>query len=163
MYELYARLVRPIAILLGGQPWLPRINKQIVGVDKFLQRVTRGKLGLVQVAGLTGLMLTVRGVKSGIARSTPLLCVPHKDGWLVAGSNWGHPKPPAWVGNVSAADRAVVTFRGTPYDVVPHEATGAEYDELWAVMNRTWPNYAKYATRTDRRIRVFHLRSLSAG
>lgn len=157
MYALYARLVRPLAILLGGQPWLPRINKQIVGFDKLLQRVTRGRVALVQLAGLTGLMLTVHGAKSGIPRSTPLLCVPHEGGWLVAGSNWGHPKPPMWVGNLSAADEATVDFEAKTYDVVPQEATGEERDELWAVMNRTWPNYAKYATRTDRTIRVFRL------
>ncbi|WP_239460101.1 nitroreductase family deazaflavin-dependent oxidoreductase [Nocardioides daejeonensis] len=157
MYAAYARLVRPLAILIGSRPWLPRINRQLVAVDKFLQRLTRGNVGLVALAGLPGLMLTVKGAKSGLLRSTPLLCVPHEGGWLVAGSNWGHPKPPAWVGNLAAASEASVNFRGTEYAVTPHEAVGAERERLWVVMNRTWPNYAKYATRTDRTIRVFVL------
>ncbi|HEY9565205.1 MAG TPA: nitroreductase family deazaflavin-dependent oxidoreductase [Nocardioides sp.] len=157
MYDVYARLVRPIAIFLGGQPWLPRFNKQIVAMDRFVQRLTRGRVGFVRIAGLPGLTLTVVGRKSGIPRSTPLLCVPHQDGWLIAGSNWGAPKPPAWVVNVAAADRASVNFEGTTYAVTPREALGAERDELWAVMNRTWPNYAKYEQRTDRTIRVFRL------
>ncbi|KQZ76100.1 nitroreductase family deazaflavin-dependent oxidoreductase [Nocardioides sp. Root151] len=158
MYDVYARLVRPLTILLGSQPWLPRINKQIVAVDRFLQRVTRGRIGLVKLGGLTGLMLTVAGARSGVPRRTPLLCVPHDGGWLIAGSNWGAPRPPAWVGNVAAASDASVNFEGRSYAVVPHEAVGAEREELWAVMNRTWPNYAKYEQRTDRTIRVFHLR-----
>ncbi len=157
VYELYARLVRPIAIALGSQPWLPKINRQLVAVDKFLQRITGGRVGLVALAALPGLMLTVRGAKSGIPRQTPLLCVPHEDGWLVAGSNWGHPKPPAWVGNVAAASEVTVNFRGREHRCRPHEAVGAERAELWAVMNVTWPNYAKYARRTDREIRVFRL------
>ncbi|MFS3128400.1 nitroreductase family deazaflavin-dependent oxidoreductase [Nocardioides sp. Bht2] len=157
MYALYARIVRPLAILIGSQPWLPKINHQLVGVDKRLQRLTRGRVGLVAIAGLPGLMLTVRGAKSGLQRSTPLLCVPHEGGWLIAGSNWGHPKPPAWVSNLAAATEAQVNFGGRDYAVVPHEVQGADYDRLWAVMNRTWPNYAKYARRTDRRIRVFQL------
>jgi deazaflavin-dependent oxidoreductase (nitroreductase family) len=155
--SLYVRLVRPLAILIGGRPWLPRFNRQIVGLDRFLHRLTRGRLTLVQLAGLSGLMLTVRGARTGILRSTPLLCVPHDSGWLVAGSNWGAPKPPAWVANLSAADRASVGFRGRTYDVAPREATGAEREELWTVMVRTWPNYAKYQSRSDRRIRVFLL------
>lgn len=80
MYDAYARLIRPIAILLGGQPWLPRFNKQIVAFDRFLQRITRGRIGMVKLGGLTGLMLTVAGAKSGLPRSTPLLCVPHVEG-----------------------------------------------------------------------------------
>ena len=36
-------------------------------------------------------------------------------------------------------------------------APGAERDELWAVMVRTWPNFATYEARTDRRIPVFVL------
>ena len=35
--------------------------------------------------------------------------------------------------------------------------TGEERDRLWAHMIRTWPNYAKYAERTDRTIPVFLL------
>lgn len=157
VYSVYARLVRPLAILVGGQPWLSRLNKQIVAFDRLLQRATRGRVSLVQLAGLDGLMLTVRGARSGILRSTPLLCVPHDGGWLVAGSNWGAPKPPAWVGNLSAASEATVGFEGRSYDVVPREAAGAEREELWTVMLRTWPNYAKYEARTDRRIRIFRL------
>ena len=157
MYAAYARLVRPLAILIGGQSWLPRINKQLVAVDKFIQRITKGRVGLVMIAGLPGLMLTVKGAKSGIPRKTPLLCVPHDNGWLVAGSNWGHPKPPAWVGNLAAASEASVNFQAVEHRVVPHEAHGEERERLWAVMNQTWPNYAKYARRTDRTIRVFVL------
>lgn len=157
MFQPYARLVRPLAVLIGGQPWLPRLNRQIVALDKFLQRVTRGRLALVRLAGLDGLMLTVPGAKTGILRSTPLLCVPFEGGWLVAGSNWGDPKPPAWVANLRAAGRARVTFGGRPYDVVPHEVSGEDRERVWTVMVRRWPNYAKYAARTGRPIRVFRL------
>lgn len=157
MYALYARLVRPLAILIGGLPWLPRINRQLVAVDKRLQRLTRGRVGLVDIAGLSGLMLTVRGAKSGLLRSTPLLCVPHDGGWLIAGSNWGGSKPPAWVGNLAAASEAQVNFAGREHRVQPREAHGADYDRLWDVMVRTWPNYAKYAQRTERKIRIFQL------
>lgn len=37
------------------------------------------------------------------------------------------------------------------------EVTGEERDRLWRVMVRTWPNYEKYAERTDRVIPVFAL------
>ncbi len=157
MYALYRRLVRPVATALGGQPWLPRVSGQIVGVDRRLQKLSRGRVSLVNLAGLDGLTLSVAGVKSGIERTTFLLCVPHEKGWLVAGSNWGGPKPPAWVGNVAAADTASVQFRGVRHQVTPRELTGEERDHAWSLMVQAWPNYDTYASRTGRQIRVFLL------
>lgn len=153
--------LRWLAIRLGAQPWLPKFAKVIVGLDMLIQRLTRGRLTLLSITGLPELLLTVPGRKSGILRTTPLLCVPHEGGWLVAGSNWGQPKPPAWVGNVLAADRATVTFHARDHVVEAHRATGEERDWLWQVMLRTWPNYAKYAERTDREIPVIHLRPVA--
>jgi deazaflavin-dependent oxidoreductase (nitroreductase family) len=150
--------LRWLAIRLGAQPWLPKFAKFIVGFDKLIQRVTRGHLTLLAITGLPELMLTVPGRKSGIMRSTPLLCVPHDGGWLVAGSNWGAPQPPAWIGNLLAADRASVSYRGQDHVVEPHLATGAERAALWQIMLKTWPNYDKYAQRTTREIKVVHLR-----
>src|SRR3546814_15148144 len=95
MYDVYARLVRPIAIFLGGQPWLPRFNKQIVAMDRFVQRPTRGRVGFVRIAGLPGLPLPVVGRTTAIPSRTPLLSVPHQHVWLLAGPHGGDPTPPA--------------------------------------------------------------------
>ena len=149
--------MRSLALRLGAQPWLPRFGPVIVGSDRLLQRVSRGRIGLLTFAGLPELLLQVPGRRSGILRSTPLLCVPHGDGWLVAGSNWGAPEPPAWVANLRAADEPLVTFRDRTVAADARLLTGAEREEKWAVMLRTWPNYATYAERTDRELPVFWL------
>jgi deazaflavin-dependent oxidoreductase (nitroreductase family) len=151
------RLLTPLAVLIGGRPWLPRFARWIVGFDRLIQRLSAGRLTLLMLAGLPELMLTVPGRTSGISRSTPLLYVPHPRGHLVAGSNWGAPKPPAWVANLRAAKTARVRLRGRTQTVVPQLVEGPERDELWQHMLRTWPNYAKYAERTDRVIPVFCL------
>lgn len=151
------KLFRPVAVKLGAQPWLPRFAKVIVGSDLLLQRVTRGRLGVMDFAGLSELLLQVPGRRSGILRSTPLLTVPHGDGWLVVGSNWGRPEPPAWVGNLLAAEDPMVTVKGRTVAVDAELVTGPERDELWAVATATWPNYDKYAERTDRELPLFWL------
>ena len=92
-----ANVLTPVAIWLGSLSWLPRFLRQITAVDKFLQRITRGRLSLVGMAGLPSMMMTVVGRKSGVARTTPVVCVPYGGGNLVAGSNFGGPKEPAWV------------------------------------------------------------------
>ena len=146
-----------LAILVGRQPWMPRFLPQIVWLDTRIHRLTGGRFGLLSLAGLPELFLTVRGRKSGTPRTTPLLCVPHDGGWLVAGSNWGAPKLPIWVLNLRDAGEAVVDFGGRSTPVTARQAVGEERTRLWQVMNATWPNYRHYAERTDREIPVFVL------
>ncbi len=150
-------LLTPVAVKLGGQPWMPRFNPLIVRLDHLIQRVTLGRFTLLSIAGLPSLTLTVVGRKSGVPRSTPLLCVPHEGGWLIAGSFWGNPKPPVWTYNLEAAGEAEVRFKGRTYAVTARRTEGEERARLWQVMQRTWPNYAKYETRTDREIKVYEL------
>jgi deazaflavin-dependent oxidoreductase (nitroreductase family) len=145
----------PVAIWLGSLSWLPKLLPQITAVDRFLQRITKGQWSLLRIAGLPSMMLTVLGRKSGVARSTPVLCVPYRGGHLVAGSNFGGAKAPVWVLNVRAAERVTVSVDGSTHDAVPHELSGDERAAAWEHMLQTWPNYARYAERTDRVIPVF--------
>ena len=112
----------------------------------------------VNLAGLPGIYLTVRGRKSGIERTSPLMCVPDGDTWLIAGSYFGGPKTPLWVGNLrAAAGRATVEFGKETFAVTATELTGADRAAAWRTMLEVWPNYAKYEERTDRTIPVFRL------
>lgn len=147
----------PLAIRIGALAWMPKLLPQITWLDKLIQRLTRGHLSILRIAGLPNLMLTVRGRKSRIPRSTPLLCVPWRDGQLIAGSNFGGAKPPVWVVNVRAADTVTVSIGGRSHPAVARELSGEERAEAWQHMLRTWPNYAKYAERTERVIPVFLL------
>jgi deazaflavin-dependent oxidoreductase (nitroreductase family) len=147
----------PLAIRIGALAWMPKLLPQITWLDKLIQRVTRGHWSILRIAGLPNLMLTVVGRKSGIPRSTPLLCVPYGEGQLIAGSNFGGAKPPVWVVNVRAADTVTVSMGGRSHEAVARELSGTERAEAWDHMVQTWPNYAKYAERTDRVIPVFWL------
>ncbi|MEE2031779.1 nitroreductase family deazaflavin-dependent oxidoreductase [Rhodococcus chondri] len=149
--------LRHVAIRLGAQSWLPRYARYIIAADESLQKLSGGRLALLALAGLPELVLTVRGRKTGEPRTTPLLCVPHAGGWLVAGSNWGHPRTPAWVYNLREADEATVTFGGRSTTVSVRVAEGAEREQLWREMVTVWPNYDRYAERTDRQIPLFVL------
>jgi deazaflavin-dependent oxidoreductase (nitroreductase family) len=150
-------LLTPLAVRIGAIPWMPRLLPQVVWTDRRLQWLTGGRYSVLDVAGLPNLVLTVVGRKSGIPRSTPLLCVPHEGRWLVAGSYFGGPQMPVWVHNLRAADEASIRYERATYDVSAREVTGDERAGLWQVMLRTWPNFATYEKRTDRVIPVFEL------
>ena len=150
-------MLTPLAIKIGAISWLPRFLPQITWLDKLLQRITGGRWSILRIAGLPNLMLTVVGRKSGVPRSTPLLCVPYHGGQLIAGSNFGGAKPPVWVVNVRAADTVQYAIGGRAHTAKARELAGEERARAWAHMLRTWPNYAKYAERTTRVIPVFLL------
>ena len=150
-------LLTPIAVRIGAISWMPKLLPQVVWVDTRLQKATRGRYTVLDIAGLPNLALTVPGRKSGIPRTTPLLCVPHDGGWLIAGSYFGGPEVPLWVNNLRATDRAHIRFAREEIDVTWREVEGEERARMWKVMLDLWPNFAKYEERTSRVIPVFYL------
>jgi deazaflavin-dependent oxidoreductase (nitroreductase family) len=156
-------LLTPLAVRIGAIPWMPRFLPQIMWVDRLIHRVTRGRLTLLDIAGLPNLVLTVVGRKSGVPRETPLLCVPYGDDILVAGSNFGSPKEPMWVKNIEANPEVTVLFRRRTTPMVARHLEGDERAAAWSHMVETWPNFARYESRTQRRIKVFLLTPQRAG
>lgn len=150
-------LLTPVAVRVGRLSFMPRLLPQIVAVDRTLQKVTQGRVSLLDVAGLPNLVLTVTGRKSGEPRSTPLLAVPRGDEWLIAGSNFGGPRQPVWVVNLEANPEAQITVKGRTTAVRGRRLEGEERRAAWEHMVRTWPNYELYAERTEREIKVFAL------
>ncbi|GAA4700566.1 hypothetical protein GCM10023349_16760 [Nocardioides conyzicola] len=150
-------LLTPLAVRIGAIPWMPKLLPQIVWTDRKLQRVTGGRVSVLDIAGLPNLVLTVVGRKSGLPRSTPLLCVPDGDTWLIAGSYFGGPDMPVWVGNLRAAGEAEIAYDGQQLPVTATELADDDRAAAWLVMLRTWPNFARYEERTDRLIPVFRL------
>jgi deazaflavin-dependent oxidoreductase (nitroreductase family) len=147
----------PVAVKVGAISWMPKLLPQITWIDKRIQHVTGGRWSVLRIAGLPNLMLTVVGRKSGIPRTTPLLYVPYGEDQLIAGSYFGGPNTPVWVANVRAADQVTVMIRGISHQATPREIGDDERAPLWDHMVHTWPNFAKYAERTDRKIPIFLL------
>jgi len=151
-------LLTPVAVRIGAISWMPKLLPQIVWFDKTLHRLTRGRVTVLDIAGLPNVVLTVKGRKSGIERSTPLLCIPDGDTILIAGSYFGGPDMPLWVGNLRAAGGAAkIEYERETFPVQATELSGEERAAAWRHMLATWPNYAKYEERTERLIPVFRL------
>ncbi len=150
-------LLTPVAIKIGSFAWMPKLLPQITWTDTKLQKVTKGRYSLLDIAGLPSLALTVKGRKSGIRRTTPLLCVPYEGGWLIAASYFGAPKAPVWAINLRANPTAEIRFKRTDHTVTWRELEGEERDRAWAAMVKVWPNYDMYTQRSGRVIPVFHL------
>lgn len=156
-YDAVMGLLTPLAVRIGALPWVPRLLPQITRLDRGLHRFTGGHAGLLDLAGLPNVMLTVRGRVSGEPRRTPLLCVRDGAHLLVAGSSFGAPRTPEWARNLRTARTALVEKAGRTVEVEAEELTLHERDRAWALMCLVWPNFALYEQRTDRLIPVFRL------
>ncbi|WP_067688658.1 nitroreductase family deazaflavin-dependent oxidoreductase [Nocardia jejuensis] len=149
----------PLARKLAQQRWLMRAAPLVMWLERMIRWVTRGRRGVLDVAGLPSLEITVVGRKSGLPRTTSLLTMPIDDGFRVMGSGWGSAKHPVWTTNLRAAETAVVMFRGRRSEVTVHELTGIERKLAWDDAVEFWPGYEmEYELSGHREFRIFELR-----
>ncbi|MFF4182174.1 nitroreductase family deazaflavin-dependent oxidoreductase [Streptomyces sp. NPDC001691] len=136
-----------------------RIAPHVVpAMDRAVHRLTRGRV-ILSAQMLPGVVLTTRGAKSGLPRTTPLACMPEegRDTWILIGSNFGRPGHPAWTGNLLAHPDAEISWRGRDIAVRARLLDGEERLEAWQAALNFWPPYATYQSRIEREIRLFRL------
>ena len=141
---------------VGAIPGFTPLARRTVTVDRWLSRVTRGRVVALGMA--PGLLLTTIGRRSGQERRAPLQYVADGTAYVVVGSNWGRDTDPAWVHNLAADPAATIGLAGADHPVTAIEATGAEHDRLWKLLLDQWPGYELYRKRApDRAFRIFRL------
>jgi F420H(2)-dependent quinone reductase len=69
----------------------------------------------------------------------------------------GAPKHPVWYYNLKANPHVELQDGGSKRDYLAREVSGDEKSGWWARAVDTWPDYAKYQTKTERQIPVFVL------
>ena len=119
-------------------------------IDRRLMPLTRGKpsTGLGQPV----VLLHVRGAKSGIERSVPLLATKTGDTVLLVASKAGARRHPAWFFNVRASPDVEVTIDGGRRPMHARIAEGEEHERLWNVVCDNYTGYAKYQERAGDRV-----------
>ncbi len=110
--------------------------------------------------GVSVLILTTTGRRSGEARSTPLIYGQDGDDYLVVASKGGAPTDPDWYGNLVAEPEVSVQVRGDRFEARARTASPEERQRLWKTMTASWPSYDDYQLRTEREIPVVVLERL---
>ncbi len=103
--------------------------------------------------GMTVIIVTTRGNKSGKVRKTPLMRVEHEGSYALVASQGGAPTHPVWYHNLTADPTAVMIQDGPePFDAVVREVEGDERAAWWERAVAAYPSYADYQEATDRQI-----------
>ena len=101
--------------------------------------------------GLTVIVLTTRGNKSGAVRKMALMRVEHDGEYALVASQGGMPTNPSWYYNLVADPTALVIQDGdTPRDFVAREVFGEEKQLWWERAAAAYPPYDEYQAATDR-------------
>ncbi|MEV0248518.1 nitroreductase family deazaflavin-dependent oxidoreductase [Nocardia sp. NPDC050712] len=150
-----ARVARRVA----QRPWVMRAKPAILRMELGVRRISKGRRGILDVAGLPSVRITVPGRKTGVPRTTSLLAVPEPERFLVVGSNWGSAKHPVWSANLRAAETAEVCYRGECGAATVTEITGVERKRAWDQAVEFWPGYRMEEELSGgRHFRIFELR-----
>ena len=110
-----------------------------------------------ELRGRPIIVLTSVGAKTGKLRKTALMRVEHAGHYAVVASMGGAPRHPVWFYNLKANPHVELQDGATKRDYLAHEVTGAEKATWWERAVATWPDYARYQTKTTRQIPVFVL------
>ena len=106
------------------------------------------------------IVLTSVGARTGKLRKTALMRVEHDGEYAVVASLGGAAKHPVWYYNLVANPHVELQDGATKRDYLAREVSGDEKATWWARAVETWPDYARYQTRTTRQIPVFVLESI---
>lgn len=124
-------------------------------VHRVVDRLSGGRLGRRFPGGAQVVWITTLGRKSGEWRRTPLLAVPYRGGWGIAGSNAGQEKIPGWVFNVRAHPHGRIEIDDHTFPAHFVEVTGHDKEQIYRGLADSWSAYDMYAKNIRREIPVF--------
>lgn len=134
---------------------------RMLRTHQWIYQNTNGFLGHRLLFGNPTLLLHTTGRRSGQPRTSALTYARDGDAYLVVASKGGSPKPPLWLGNLTAHPdcdiqvgrrRHQVTARAT----LPEDP---DYARRWTIVNGVNNDrYTAYQKQTDRPIAIVELR-----
>jgi F420H(2)-dependent quinone reductase len=111
----------------------------------------------VQVFDRPIVLVTIRGVKSGKLRYTPLMRVEHDGRYALVASKGGAPEHPTWYHNLVAHPHVELQDGTVKKEYDARQVEGDERAQWWERSVAAYPPYAEYQEKTDRQIPVFVL------
>ena len=142
------------------KPYVPKIIKVMSQVNTAVYRWTGGLLGSTWRVGsafpwgIPVLLLTTIGRKSGQPRTLPLIFIEKGDHIIVVASRGGLPSEPLWYKNLVANPECDVQIKRRKFKAKARTASPEEREALWPKLVAHYPDFASYASWTDRIIPV---------
>jgi deazaflavin-dependent oxidoreductase (nitroreductase family) len=127
-------------------------NRQII--EEF--RTHGGKVGGL-FEGVTLLLLTTTGAKSGQKRINPLTSLLDGERLFIFAGNGGSPTNPDWYHNLVAHPQVTVELGTEQFEATAVLLEGEERDQIYAKEVQVHPGVADFEKKTTRKIPVVEL------
>ena len=134
----------------------PRTIRLIGRVHAWLWRLTRGRF-IAGIGSAPLLLLTTKGRKTGLLRTTPVLYLEDGSELIVVASFGGNDMHPAWYLNLKQYPEAEVVIRGEHRRVIAREISIEEKKIIWPRLVKSYPQFDIYQQRTSREIPLLRL------
>ncbi len=122
-------------------------------VHTFFYRLSGGRIGH-STSGITNLLLTTTGRKTGKQRTVPISYIRDGADLIVVASNGGADRAPAWWLNLEARPEATVVIEKEERAVRARRAGSEERARLWPVLKDSNFFYEYHERNADREIPV---------
>lgn len=133
-----------------------RLTQLFTRAHVFLYRRTNGALGS-RMGGISVLLMTTTGRKSGKQRTTPVFYVADGDRFLIVASNGGRGSLPNWWTNMRDSGQAQIQVGARRLQVRGRQASVDERPQLWQRVVAAYTGYEQYQQATDYPIPVIIL------
>ncbi len=120
----------------------------------FLYRLTGGKIGGKFPGGAPVCLITMKGRKTGLWRTTPLIHIPNAEGIVLVASQGGMSKNPIWYNNLTAHPQCSLQVGYQKRAMVARQASDEEKEKLWPTICSVHPGFQDYQDKTNRNIPV---------
>ena len=113
-------------------------------------------------AGMSLILLTTTGAKSGQTRVSPLAHITDGDRIIIIASKGGAPTNPDWYYNLLANPVATVELGSESFQVRASVVEEPERTNLYARVVEKMPGFGEYQSKTSRKIPLFALERVKA-
>lgn len=120
-------------------------------IDPILLGLSGGRFSAGNVFGLTSLLLTTTGARTGKPRSRAVLCVIDGDNLVLIASRGGMARHPGWYHNLKAHPEVQVLLGNRSGTYLAREATADERARLWARARDIYQGFDAYEQRAGAR------------
>lgn len=135
-------MLKPISMLL---------SKILYRADNLLLRVTKGKMTVTRIVGLSVIQLTTKGAKTGKLRTMPLIGFPDGEKLALIASYFGGEHNPGWYYNLKANPECEVWINGETRKYIARESFDEEREKFFQMANSFYAGYGKYRERAAHR------------
>lgn len=124
-----------------------------------LYRLTNGLLGF-RMRGMPVLLLTTRGRKTGRIWTTPVMYIQSSGYYIIAASNNGMNRHPAWFLNLQAAPEVEIEIKDQKVKAEAALVSENKYDQYWGQLTQQAPFFKEYKKSRSLPIPLVELRPL---